>query len=172
MIDYFGFYKDGKLFTSRSDPPATTGSGVQLEVTATYSRNRNESDVLLNGIQLEGEPGGFGITVLPHYTVAGDVRARRARPPEAVAFDFRSYSDKPVFRETEPITFLADKKPVLQTTGYFFGTDVQSCTLLVPYAAFTKMIAAQQLTIKLGAKSYQLQPSEFAAMQRMGEYVK
>jgi hypothetical protein len=125
----------------------------------------------VNGIQLDGEPGGFRITVVPHYTVSGDVRAARARPPEVVAFDFTSYSETPRSHQTVPITFLADKKPVLQMNAYFYGNDVQSYPLLVPYAAFRKMIAARELAIKLGSKEYALKPSEFAAIQRMGEYV-
>jgi hypothetical protein len=55
--------------------------------------------------------------------------------------------------------------------AYFYGNDVQSYPLLVPYAAFRKMIAARELAIKLGSKEYALKPSEFAAIQRMGEYV-
>ncbi|HJT68418.1 MAG TPA: hypothetical protein VJ749_18320 [Pyrinomonadaceae bacterium] len=172
MFDYFGFRKDGKRFTSRSDPEVVNGSGVQLEVTATYSSNSDESDVLVSGIQLEGEPGGLGLTVLPHFKVAGNVRSEQKRPPATVSFDFASYSEKPRYKQTEPITFLADKKPVLQMDGRFTGNDAQFCYLPVPYAAFSKMIAAQELSIKLGGKEYALKPAEFAAIQRMAEYVK
>jgi hypothetical protein len=172
MFDYFGFRKDGKKFTSRAEPESVTGSGVQLEVTATYSSNSDESDVLVSGIQLDGEPGGLGLTVLPHFKVAGDVRREPKRRPAVVSFDFASYSEKPRYRETEPITFFADQKPVLQMDGQFKGKDAQFCYLQVPYAAFSKMIAAQELTIKLGGKEYSLKPAEFALLQRMGDYVK
>jgi hypothetical protein len=172
MIDYFGFSKEGRRIVSRSDPSAVTGSGVQLQVTATYSSSSDESDVSVSGIQLDGQPGGLGLTVLPHFNVAGDVRREQARPPRVVLFDFASYSEKPRFRQTEPITFLADKKPVLQIDGKFQGKDAQFCYLPVPYAAFSKMVAAQELTIRLGGKEYELKPAEFALIQRMGDYVK
>jgi hypothetical protein len=172
MFDYFGYRKDGKIFTSRAKPELVNGAGVQLELTASYSSTSDESDVLVSGIQLDGQPGGLGLTVLPHFKVAGDVRSEQKRPPAVVSFDFASYSEKPRYRETEPITFLADKKPVLQMNGQFKGKDAQFCYLPVPYAAFSKMIAAQELTIKLGGKEYSLQPAEFAAVQRMDEYVK
>lgn len=176
-IDYFGFHTDGKLFTSRAahaegSDTGVTGSGVQLEVTASYSSDTDQSDVLVSGIQLEGEPGGLGITLLPHYKVSGDVREAKALAPKTVSFDFASYSEKPRFRQTEPIIFLADNKPVLKMDGKFNGNDAQFCYLPVPYAAFSKMIAAQELSIKLGGKEYPIQPAEFAAIQRMDEYLK
>jgi hypothetical protein len=172
VVDYFGFHKDGQRFTSRSDQFDVNGSGVQLGVTTSYSSEYDESDVLMSGIQLEGKPGGLGLTVLPHYKVSGDVRVAKARAPKAVSFDFASYSEKPRFRQSEPITFFADQEPVLQINGQFTGNDAQFCYLPVPYAAFSKMIAAQELTIKLGGKEYPLRPSDFAMLQRMGEYVK
>jgi len=171
MIDYFSFYKDGRRIMSRAERSGVTGSGVQLEVTATYSSTSDVSDVSASGIQLEGQPGGLGVTVLPHFTVPGDVRTEKIPPPKTVTFDFASYAEKPRFRQTEPITFLADEKPVLQLDGQFNGKDAQFCLLPVPYAAFRKMIAAEQLTIKVCGKDYPLKPSEFATLQRMGDYV-
>ena len=176
MVDYFGFRKDGTRFTSQDQAYANDsredGAGVQLGVTASYSSTTGQSDVLLSGIQLEGDPGGLGITVLPHFQVPGDVRKEKQRPPQTVSFDFASYSESPRFRQTEQITFLADHNPVLKMNGRFNGNDAQFCYLPVPYDAFAKMIAAKELTIKLGGKEYPLKPDEFEALQRMGEYVK
>src|SRR5689334_11225825 len=171
MIDYFSFYKDGRRIMSRAERSGVTGSGVQLEVTATYSSTSDVSDVSASGIQLEGQPGGLGVTVLPHFTVPGDVRTEKIPPPKTVTFDFASYAEKPRFRQTEPITLLADEEPVLQLGGQFNGKGAQFCLLPVPYAAFRKMIAAHELTIKVGGKDEPLKPSEFAMIQRMGEYV-
>ena len=172
MVDYFGFHRDGKRFTSQAeDRPVVSGSSVQSGVTVSYSRATRQSDVLVNGIQLADEPGNLRITVVPHYTVLGDVRAAKARPPEVVAFDFTVYTETPSVRQTVPITFLADKKPVLQRNADFYGEVMKSCPLLIPYAAFSKMIAARELTIKVGDKEYPLKPAEFAAIQRMGDYV-
>lgn len=168
MIDYFGVKKDGTIFTSRSDPSDVTDSGVQTGVAVSYSRATRQSDVLLTGIYLQDEQSGVVIKVVPHYTVSGDVRAGKVQPPENVAFDFTVYAETPSVRQTVPITFLADKKPVLQTNAEFHGN---SYPLLVPYPAFSKMIAARELAIKVGSKEYPLQPSEFAMLQQMGKYV-
>ena len=167
ILDFYVFDKEAEPLRKPED-----SSGVSLEVGVTYLDRENESDIFVTGIQLEGEPGGLGITVLPHLRVSGDVRARKASPPKTVSFDFASYSEKPRFDETTPIAFLADGKPVLQTKGSFNGNDAQFCYLTVPYPAFRRMIAAEELAIKLGDKEYRLTPSQFGAIQKMGEYVK
>ena len=66
---------------------------------------------------------------------------------------------------------MADGRPVLQTKGKFSGNDAQFCYLPVPYAAFRKMIAANNLTIKVGAREYSLTPKQFGVVQRMGDYI-
>lgn len=170
MIDYFSFYKDGRKFSARSEPSGVIDAGVEDGITVQYSGVTRQSDVLVNGIYLEGEPGGVSnMKVVPHYTVRGDVRAGRVEPPQVVAFDFTADGQRPDVRQTVPITFLADKKPVWQLNADFYGS---SCPVLVPYATFSKMIAARELTIKVGSKEYPLKRSEFALLQRMGEYVK
>jgi hypothetical protein len=169
LIDYFWFSKDGTRFTSSSDQPDVTDPGAQVGVAVSYSRATRQSDVLVNGIYLQDEPDGVVIKVVPHYTVSGDVRAARVQRPEMVAFDFTVYADMPNVRQSVPITFFADKKPVLLLSADFHGN---SCPLLVPYDAFSKMIAARALTIRVAGKDYPLRPEEFAAIQRMGEYVK
>ena len=171
MIDYFGFSKDGRRMISRSEESGGTDAAVELGVTVSYSHATRQSDVLVNGIYLEGERG-VSIKVVPHYTVLGDVRAGRVQPPEVVAFDFTVYTETPTLRQTVPITFLADKKPVLQRNADFYGDVVKSCPLLIPYATFSKMIAARDLTINVGGQDYPLKPGELAMLQRMGEYVK
>jgi len=169
MIDYFSFSKDGRRMSSQSDTTEVPDPGVEVGVDVSYSRATRQSDVLVNGIYLQSERGGLVIRLVPHYTVPGDVRAGRVPPPEKVAFDFTVYAETPSGRQTVPITFLADKKPVLQMNADFYGN---TCPVLVPYPAFSKMIAARELTINVGGKNYPLKPNEFAMLQRLGEYVK
>ena len=101
-IDYFGFDKDAKRVT----PPATgsSSSGVELKTAAVYIDTSHETDVSVSGIQLSGIPGEKGLTVLPHFRVAGDVKKGGARPPRQVSFDFASYSDKSEFRQTTRVS--------------------------------------------------------------------
>ena len=166
-VGSYPFDKNGQPF----GPPEATLSRVALETTANYSARGNRSDVFAYGIQLEGEPGKDGVTLLPNFHTTGDVNITKGPPPKTVQFDFASYSSTPRFKETEAITFVADGKRLLKTKGTFHGNDAQFCYLPVPYPAFRKMIDAKTLTIKVGAKEYTLTPFQFRALQKMGDYV-
>jgi hypothetical protein len=167
-LDFFPFDRNGQPLQPREEPST---SEVRLEVSANYLPNSNESNVFAYGIQLEGQPGQDGVTVLPHFTITGDANAAAGKPPKTVQFDFSSYSSTPRFPETVPITFMADGQQLAQTKATFNGHDAQFCKVAVPYAAFRKMIGARSLTIKVGAREYPLTPFQFAALQKMGEYV-
>lgn len=138
---------------------------------ANYLSEDDESNVFAYGIQLEGEPGKDGVTVMPYFRTKGDVNVQKEPRPKMVQFDFASYSSTPRFPETVQFTFIADGKPVFRTTGTFQGNDAQFCYLPVSYPAFRQMIAAKSLTIKVGAKEYPLTPDQFGAVQKMGDYI-
>ena len=166
-LGYWPFDKDAQSLQS----PEVTTSEMGLEATANYHERRNESDVFGYGIQLEGQPGKDGVTLVPNFKTTGDVHVKRGPPPKTVQFDFASYSAKPRFEQTVPITFVADDKPVLETEGTFHGNEAQFCYLPVPYSAFRKMLAAKQVRIKLGASEYLLTPRQLALLQEMTRYV-
>jgi hypothetical protein len=168
-LTFYPFDKNGAWI--RPPEPDAPSSGVKLEVVANYLPASNESNVFAYGIQLEGEPGKDGVTVLPNFKTKGDANVQKGPPPKTVEFDFASYSGKPRFAETVPITFTADEEVVLKTKGTFHGNDAQFCYLPVPYPAFRKMIDAKTLTIKVGAKEYTLTPFQFRALQKMDDYV-
>ncbi|HKV35495.1 MAG TPA: hypothetical protein VJP89_14260 [Pyrinomonadaceae bacterium] len=170
-VDSIPFAKDANLMQPPTTTPSTTTSGVALETVANYMSEDDESNVFAYGIQLEGDPGADGVTVLPNYKTKGDLNVKKGRPPKTVQFDFASYSSTPRFEETESITFVTGGKPVFATKGTFHGNDTQFCYLPVPYPAFRKMIAARSLTIRVGAKEYSLTPRQFGVVQKMGEYI-
>ena len=153
-------------------PPARVTHEPLLETTANYHATRNESDVFAYGIQLEGQPGKDGVTLVPNYKTPGDVNVKKGSPPKTLQFDFASYASAPRFPQTVPITFVADDKPILEAEGTFFGNEAQFCYLPVPYSAFRKMLAAKQLTIKLGDKQYLLTPRQMAILKEMTKYLK
>jgi hypothetical protein len=169
-MDYYPFDKNANWMQPPA-PTTTATAGVVLDTVANYSSDSDETNVFAYGIQLEGEPGGDGVTVQPNYRIAGNVNVRRASPPKIVQFDFASYSSTPQFEQSVPIAFVADGKIVFQTKGTFHGNDAQFCYLPVPYPAFRKMIAARNLQIKLGAKEYSLTPRQFETVKKMGDYV-
>ncbi len=166
-LSYFSFDKN-------AEPLETPGPHIPepaLETIATYHELRNQSDVFAYGIQLEGQPGKDGVTLVPNFKTTGDVNAKKGPPPKTIQFDFASYSSTPRFQQTAPITLIANDTTVLQTEATFFGNDAQFCYLPVPYSAFRKMLAAKQLTIKVGDKTYRLTPRQFATLQELSKYV-
>jgi hypothetical protein len=166
-LSYFPFDKNAEPLM----PPDPSAPEPSLETTATYHAARNQSDVFAYGIQLEGQPGKDGVTLVPNFKTTGDVNVKKGPPPKTIQFDFASYSRTPRFQQTAPITFIANDTTVLQTEGTFFGNDPQFCYLPVPYTAFRKVLAAKGLTIKLGDKTYRLTPRQFATLQELSKYV-
>jgi hypothetical protein len=168
-LDYFGFDKNGAPL---QPPPYNQPAGVELDATAGYLSESDETDISASGIQLEGQPGGLGITVLPYFRVRGDAREEPAAPPKTVTFNFASYSEKPRFTEPVRIAFISDGTTVFQTKEDLHGKDAQFCDVNVPYTAFRKMVAGSGLIIKLDDKPYSLTPRQLAALQQMDAYVK
>ena len=171
IVSVHGFDKHASPLPGRNDVQAPSPTGI--EVNTYYDSRAKQSDISVTGLQLEGEPGGLGVTILPFFVLhGGDVRKGvKLPPPHQVEVNFASYSKKPRFRQTVPITFVADGKLVLKTEGSFVGNDAQFCYLKIPYSAFDRMVSGKELIIKLGDKEYSLTPSQIEAMKRMTEYV-
>ncbi|HEX5888489.1 MAG TPA: hypothetical protein VFY61_07285 [Pyrinomonadaceae bacterium] len=168
-LDSFVFGKDGRP-TEYTAPylPALTDT----EITAGYSATEDRTDVSsASTLQLDGQPGGYGITVMPHFKLQGDARRRKAPPPEEVSFLVASYSRKPRFNATIPVEFIANGKPVMQGEATFTGNDAQYCSIKVSYSAFRKMATAEEAAIKLGAKEYPLTPEQLQLLLKMDAYV-
>jgi hypothetical protein len=176
-VDLFVFDRNGKPLEYGN--PTTSGvitPRIELETKATYLENANQSDVAVSGIQLEGEPGS-GITLLPHFTVAGDVTKSKAPPPTFVTFDFASYSAEERFKEDITFRFLVDGKSAVKTTGKFStmkppDATGQFCYLGFPYKAFQRMVSGESLTIQIGEMSYDLTSEQLDAMKKMTQFVK
>lgn len=169
-VDTFVFEKDGQPteYTALYLPAPTTGT----EITVSHSTTDNATDVSSQStLQLDLEPGGYGMTVMPHFRLAGDARRRKSAPPEKVLFYFASYSKKPRFSESVRIEFIADGSPIMQTTAMFTGNDAQYCSLKISYSVFRKMATAKEATIKVGAREYPLTPKQLELLQKMDNYV-
>ena len=170
VFDGYSFDKEAKL-RQPHEYVRVTGSGVQLDTTAGYLSNTDETDISVSGIQLDGMPGGLGITVLPHFRVNGDARDGLRPAPTTVSFDFASYSETPRFKQVTPILFIADGKPVVNAQGTFAGNNAQFCYLPISYSAFRRLIAANELAISIEGKEFKLTPEQFNALKRMDDYV-
>jgi hypothetical protein len=171
-FEVYGFDKNGQRLSLPSGPGVkqrapTFGTGFR------YLPGTNESEVSADGLQLEGEPGGNnGLVVLVHFKVSGNVQVQKANPPAKVSFDIASYSDKEEFEQVTPIEFSADGRTVLKTEGKFESGNTQFCYLTVAYSDFRKLLTAQQVTIKLGAKEYPLTPVQIGELRKMDSVVK
>ena len=173
-VDYYGFDNKGMRMSTSTGPTTSTS---MLQTSTNYLKDEDETDIAVNGIQLDGTPGAKGVTVLPHFRVKGDLRSDRSEPPKTVMFDFASYSDHEEFQPNTPVAFIADGKPVIALSATFgvsksSGNVTEFLPVSVPYPKFREMLDAQHLSFGLGAKLYPLTPSQFDAMKQMVVFVK
>lgn len=169
-LDSFVFEKDGR--PTEYTAPYLPAPLTDTEITVGYSATDDVTDVSsASTLQLDGEPGGYGITVMPHFKLQGNANRRKAPPPEEVSFLVASYSRKPRFSEPVSVQFIADGKPVMQGKAAFTGNDAQYCSIKVSYSAFRKMATAREAAIKLGAKEYPLTPEQLQVLLKMDAYV-
>ena len=172
-FEVYGFDNKGQRLALGAGP----GIGAPApppdnDITAGYAASTGITDIsTAANFQLDGEPGGYGITVLPHFQLQGDARRRQAPAPKAVSFYFASYSKVPRFGISTPFEFIADGTPVMQGKLSFSGSDAEYSYVDVPYPVFRKLVAARVVAIKLGAKEYPLTPEQLVLLQKMDAYV-
>jgi hypothetical protein len=176
-IDGYVFDKDAKaLVLEDYGPQPRAGYGPaprrDKEITAGYTSSEDATDIsTASTLQIDGEPGGYGMTVLPHFKVSGDARRSAAPAPAEVSLFFASYSRKPRFSGEVPVEFITNGTPILQAKAKFTGNDAQYFNLKVSYPVFRKLITAKEVAIKLGAREYPLTPEQLAILQKMDAYV-
>ena len=128
-----------------------------------------------NGIQLEGTPEK-GVTVVPHFSVTGDVNKTRPMPPNEVSLDFAAFSEKPKFPNITKIVFLIDNKVVYLTEGQFSTSKIagdmysEFLYLKVPTAVILKITLGNRVKIRLSEHEYTLTQSQILQIQRMSDY--
>ena len=169
-LDSFVFEKDGR--PTEYTAPYLPAPLTDTEITAGYSATEDRTDVSsASTLQLDGQPGGYGITVMPHFKLQGNANRRKAPPPEEVSFLVASYSRKPRFSEPVPVQFIANGKPVMQGEATFTGNDAQYCSIKMSYSVFRKLATAKEAAIKLGAREYPLTPEQLQLLAKMDAYV-
>ena len=142
-----------------------------------YLATQNKTDISSNGIQLEGT-AEKGVTVVPHFSVAGDVNKITPKPPDEVSLDFAAFSEKPKFPNVTKIVFLSDEKVAYLTEGQFstskLANDLYSefLYLKVPTAVFLKITSGNTVKIRLNEHEYTLTESQILQIKRMSDYLK
>lgn len=173
-VGFFGFDKHGQPLPEGPPP----GEPVdETRPAATYDPKLKQTDVVIRKIQLEGDLT-FGLSVMPHFTVPGDASGgRRATAfPDAVRFDFSSFSEKSMFPGAPTFTFLADGKVAFETSEQFstskFGEEfTEFASIGVPYQNFRRMTAGKTLKLTIGDREYRFTEEQLQALREMTNYV-
>ena len=172
VLDIHGFDNGARALRDPGTAPLDPSQPV-----VRYLASQNKTDISSSGIQLEGTPEK-GVTVVPHFSVMGDVNKITPKPPHEVSLDFAAFSEKPKFPNVTKIVFLSDKKVAYSTEGQFstskLGGDMYSefLYLKVPTAAFLKITSGNTVKIKLNEHEYTLTESQVLQVQRMSDYLK
>jgi hypothetical protein len=177
-LGFFRFDKNGRPLPERKTYPPVDEQANSMRPTAVYSSALKQTDVGINSLQLEGDINN-GLSVMPHFTVPGDVTGikRSASFPESVRFDFTSSSEKSMFPGAPTIAFLVDRKMVLETQEQFstskFGERFsESVSLGIPYKTFLRMISGKTLTLRIGDREYEFTGDQLEALREMTRYVR
>lgn len=173
MIVVYGFDSDARPLRDRGNAPNVDPS----EPSVRYSASQNQTEITCGGIQLEGT-AEKGLTVFPHFSVAGDANKIKPKPPVEVGFDFAGFADKPRFSNLTNLVFLADDKIVYQTKDQFStsktadGMYSEFLFLKMPTAVFLKLSSGRTVKIKLNETEYTLTERQLLKIQRMSDYLK
>ena len=172
MIETYGFDHEARAL--RAPGPAYFDP---TEPIIRYSPNQNKTEISSNGIQLEGTPEK-GVTVIPHFSVAGDVNKTIPKPADEVGLDFAAFSDKPQFPNLTKIVFLSDNNIIYRTEDQFSTSKAADNTyneflyLKIPTAVFLKLASGSTVKIKLNEHEYTLTEEQILQIQRMSDYLK
>ena len=172
MIEAFGFDREARALRDPGMAPSDPSQPV-----VRYSASQNKTDISSNGIPLEGTPEK-GVTVVPHFSVAGDVTKITPKPADEVGLDFAAFSEKPKFPNLTKIVFLSDNKVVYRTEGQFSTSKIaddmysEFLYLKVPTAVFLKIASGSIVKIKLNEHEYTLTESQILQIQRMSDYLR
>jgi len=172
MLDVRGF--DNEAHALRDPDPAPLEPNQPV---VRYLASQNKTDISIDGIQLEGTPEK-GVTVVPHFSVAGDANKTKPKPPDEVLLDFAAFSERPKFPNLTKIVFVSDNEIVYQTEGQFSTSKIaddmysEFLYLKMPPAVFLKIGSGKTLKIRLNKHEYTLTESQILQIQQMSAYVR
>lgn len=172
VLDTYGFDNEARALRDRGVAPLDPSQPV-----VRYVASQNKTDISSSGIQLEGT-AEKGVTVVLHFSVAGDINKITPKPPDEVALDFAAFSEKPKFPNVTQIVFLSDNKVAYSTEGQFStskladGMYSEFLHLKVPTAAFLKITSGRTVKIRLSEHEYMLTEYQILQLQRMSDYIK
>jgi len=176
VLDYYRFDNQARRLSDGGET-YTSGNEDPTKPNTLYSPRRNETDVSSNGIQLEGTPEN-GLTMVPHFSLAGNVNRVTPNPPTTVSLDFASFSAKQRFPGVTKIVFTTNKKVSFQTDGQFStshlsdGMVSEILYLKIPRSDFIEITEGSDLVVELGDSGFRLAPQQVLQLQRMADYLR
>jgi hypothetical protein len=172
VLDIHGFDNEARALRDPGIAPLDPSQPV-----VRYWANQNKTDMSSSGIQLEGT-AEKGVTVVPHFLLAGDGNKITPKAPDEVSLDFAAFSEKPKFPNVTKIVLLSDDKVAYRTEGQFstskLADDMYSefLYLKIPTAVFLKITSGSTVKIRLNEHEYTLTKSQILEIQRMSDYLK
>ena len=173
-IDAFVFDKNGNNMNGLSSEEKDDRTPV-----ARFNAARNETDVSITRLQLEGDLN-HGIAMVPHFTVAGNVHDSKSKlgEPSLVVVDFASYADRKIFPENAKLEIRCDGVPAFSGNALLLtpqdsgseGSTAQFLEAQIPIQQFAKMGSSREVRIKLGNKAFELSPEDINALRAMSDY--
>ncbi len=179
-IDAFGFDKNGAVVAFAPNPEVVPSHEDLLTPVARFNSSRNETDVSITRIQLDGDIN-HGIALVPHFTVTGDARRSETATtaPESVVFDFASYADKPFFSDNAKLEIYCDDRLALSGIARLISGkpsekdqgEGQFLSVQISFKLFKRMAESRKVRIVLATKRFDLLPDDIAALSAMSAYV-
>jgi len=173
-IESFVFGKDAVLIGA---PPEMRADAFKDEddVIVSYNAARNESDVQIVRLDLEGNMEK-GLFLSPHFKVRGDasIAGHTIGIPSAVIFNFASFAPDKVFKDDPALKIVADGIPVFNDKAHNMSTTTaggnEFLVQAIPLDQFLKMTAANTVILTLGSKEFLLSDSQIRALRDMAVY--
>lgn len=173
-IDTFVFGKDAVLMGAPPEMRSRAFKGVG-DVTVNYNPARNESEVQIVRLELEGNTEK-GVVLSPHFKVRGDASTagHTIGIPSAVIFNFASFAPEKVFKNDPVLKIVADGLTVFDDKAHNLSTTTaggnEFLVQAIPLDQFLKVTAAKTVILTLGSKEYLLAENQLLALRDMAVY--
>lgn len=174
-IDSFVFGKDAVLIGA---PPELGPNAFKDEgdVTVNYNPARNESEVQIVRLDLEGNTEK-GVVLTPHFKVRGDasIAGHTIGIPSAVIFNFASFAPEKVFKDDPALRIVADGITVFDDKAHNMSATTTAggnefLVQAIPLDQFLQVTAAKTVVLTLGNKEYLLSENQMRALRDMAVY--
>lgn len=184
-LDYFEFDRDAHPFAPNTDPaPVKRNESSKVDVatsgfqpSAVYDSSLDQTIITIPTLLLTGTLDE-GMSVVPHFVVAGDATGlRRSSPPAFVTLDFNCYSRSPLFTKETQIALQANEQSVYTHKHSFSimkqsdGLFLQTLSIKVPFTNFKKFANGTRGAIQVGPNRYDLTAGQLAGLSEMTKYV-